>query len=83
MNSYIFEYRHKVTGETLQIEVDADNYLEAEQMAYDEVFAICDEEGLELIDHNENSNRHPASEQELAFELAEDHKRESAKEAGW
>jgi alpha-D-ribose 1-methylphosphonate 5-triphosphate synthase subunit PhnI len=83
MYTYTFEYRHKVTGETLKIEVEADDWREAEQMAYDQIFAICDEEGLEIVDHNENSNRHPASEQELAFDLAEDHRRESAKEAGW
>ena len=64
MFNYVFEYRHKMTGETFQIDAEGDNSKEAEHKAYKQVFAVVDEDGLTCIDHDEAKPRYEKSEGE-------------------
>ena len=61
MYTYVFEYRHKMTGEVLQIDAEGDDHLEAERKAYERVYAVCDEDGLTCIEHDEAKPRYEKS----------------------
>jgi len=65
---YTFTYMHKATGELHRITEYGDNYKEAEQKAYEQVFAVVDENGLDLIDTDENVPRYEKSEGERKSE---------------
>ena len=50
---YTFSYTHKMTGEVLHITERGDDWKEAEAKAYKRVFSVVSDDGLDLVQTDE------------------------------
>jgi len=64
VNSYTYEYVHKITGETLTTEVQARDREEAKTIALGRVFAVALDCELSLIDTDEQDEQTGFSEED-------------------
>ncbi len=67
MNSYVYEYVSKITGETLTTEVQAYNRTQAEKQALKEVFTVALDCEISLIDTDEQDEQTGFSDEDESY----------------